>query len=540
MDSGFFNRYLNDVAKALADMERQDVVARLWQKNYTLWKPDPKEITDRLGWLRVTDAMRERIPSLESFAREISRAGFRDVVLLGMGGSSLGALVLGETLGVAKGYPRLTVLDTTVPAWVRAVTEAIALEHTLFLVSSKSGTTIEPLTLFAHFRGLVALALGKGKAGQSFVAITDPGTPLAKLAETEGFRHVFLNPADIGGRYSILSYFGLVPAALVGADITTLLDRADRMRNRCVSGVSVRENPGAWLGTVMGTMARLGRDKLTLITSPAIRSFRLWVEQLLAESTGKEGKGIIPVAGESLVSPEYYGDDRLFVYLRLKGDDNVATDTAMEGIKFSGQPAFTLELADRYDLGAEFFRWEFATAVAGVILAINPFDQPNVDDSKRVAGRVLKENEASGKPLKIETTGTIAGLLSHAEKGNYLAIMAYLHETPEMDRVFSEFRRRLVRDYHLATMLGYGPRFLHSTGQLHKGGPNTGLFLQITANHENDLSVPGKPYTFGVLSDAEAVGDLEALQTSGRRAIRIHLSGGESLVKQLEAKLAYK
>ena len=520
--------YLADVEASLADLSRRDVVGRMWRKDHTVWKPEPSEITNRLGWLTITDLMSEQVPALESFAREVREASFRHVVLLGMGGSSLGPEVLRQTFGSATGYPKLIVLDSTVPAWVQAVTEAIDPAHTLFLVSSKSGTTTEPLALFQYFRGLVNSAIGKEKAGQNFVAITDPGTPLARLATEGGFHRIFLNPPDIGGRYSVLSYFGLVPAALIGVDITALLDRAKDMREGCTSGVPIHENRGAWLGACTGTLALHGRDKLTLITSPAISSFGLWVEQLIAESTGKEGKGIIPVVGEPLVEPAYYGDDRLFICLRLEGDDNSATDTAIERIQSSGQPVLTLEMRDRYDLGAEFFRWEFATAVAGAILGIHPFNQPNVQETKEATERVLQEYTATGRRPQVEAADSVADLMVEAGKGKYLAIMAYVRQTPEVDKVLTDFRRKVVERHRIATTLGYGPRFLHSTGQLHKGGPDTGLFLQITAEHEKELPIPGKPYTFGVVADAQALGDLQALKSLGRRVTRIHFSRGNT------------
>ena len=520
--------YLADVEASLADLSRRDVVGRMWQKDHTVWKPEPSEITNRLGWLTITDLMSEQVPALESFAREVREASFRHVVLLGMGGSSLGPEVLRQTFGSATGYPKLIVLDSTVPAWVQAVTEAIDPIHTLFLVSSKSGTTTEPLALFQYFRGLVNSAIGKEKAGQNFAAITDPGTPLARLATEGGFRRIFLNPPDIGGRYSVLSYFGLVPATLIGVDITALLDRAKGMREGCTSGVPIHENYGAWLGTCISTLALHGRDKLTLITSPAISSFGLWVEQLIAESTGKEGKGIIPVVDEPLVESAYYGDDRLFICLRLEGDDNSATDTAIERIQSSGQPVLTLEMRDRYDLGAEFFRWEFATAVAGAILGIHPFNQPNVQETKEATERVLQEYTATGRLPQVEAADSVADLMAEAGKGKYLAIMAYVRQTPEVDKVLADFRRKVVERHHIATTLGYGPRFLHSTGQLHKEGPDTGLFLQITAEHEKELPIPGKPYTFGVVADAQALGDLQALKSLGRRVTRIHFSRGNT------------
>ncbi len=520
--------YLGDVEATLADLGRRDVVRRMWQKDYTVWKPNPAEITNRLGWLAITGLMKEQVPALESFAQEIRNAGFRNVVLLGMGGSSLGPEVLRQTFGSAGGYPELIVLDSIAPSWVQAVTEAIDPAHTLFLVASKSGNTTEPLVLFQYFRHLVESAVGKGKAGQNFVAITDPGTPLVKLAEEEGFRRVFLNPSDIGGRYSVLSYFGLVPAAMMGINIAMLLDRADCMREGCASRVPVNQNPGAWLGACIGTLALRGHDKLTLIASPSIGSFGLWLEQLIAESTGKDGRGIIPVVSEPLVEPTDYGDDRLFICLRLEDDDNSTTDAAIERIKASGQPMLVLDMRDKYDLGCEFFRWEFATAVAGAVLGIHPFDQPDVQKAKDATERVLKEYTTSGKLPQVETALSPADLLAGAGKGKYLAIMAYVHQTSEVDRVLAEFRRKVVKRYNIATTLGYGPRFLHSTGQIHKGGPDTGLFLQITTDHENDLPIPGEPYTFGIVAAAQVLGDLEALQSVGRSVARIHCSRGDA------------
>ena len=354
-----------------------------------------------------------------------------------------------------------------------------------------------------------------------------------------GFRRSFLNPSDIGGRYSVLSYFGLVPAALMGIDIRLLLDRADSMREGCVSGVPTQENPGAWLGATIGALARQGRDKLTLVTSPSIGSFGLWLEQLIAESLGKEGKGIIPVDGEPLVDTANYGDDWLFVCLRLKGDDNSAIDMTMERIKASGQPVVDLELQDRYDLGAEFFRWEFATAVAGAILGINPFDQTDVQAAKNATKRVLQEYQISGRLPEVEATSGLNDLLAEARQGNYLAIMTYLCQTREVDEALADLRRKVIKKYHIVTTAGYGPRLLHSTGQLHKGGPDTGLFLQVTVDHKEDLSIPGEPYTFGVLADAQALGDLQTLQSLGRHVIRIHLGSGDAIaLRELANELA--
>ena len=555
---------MGDVEAAVADLQKRDVVGRIWRKDHTVWKPEPTEITNRLGWLTVTDLMCEQVPSLEAFAKEIRDAGFRHVVLLGMGGSSLGAEVINQTFlypehrawlsgepGLlddesvvqdkkrAAGDPEMILLDSTVPASVQAVTEAIDPERTLFLVSSKSGSTTEPLSFYAHFRSLVEQSLGKDSAGQSFVAITDAGTSLEKLARDEGFRRIFLNPSNVGGRYSVLTYFGLVPAALTGVDITTLLDRADCVREGCASCVPAHDDPGAWLAAVMSTLAQKGRDKLTLVTSPSLGSFGLWVEQVIAESLGKEGKGIVPVAGEPLADPSYYGDDRLFVYLRLEGDGVADTDPWIERIESSGQPVVRLELRDRYDLGAEFFRWEFATAVAGSMLGIHPFDQPNVQGAKDMTDRVLQEYQTLGRLPHVDAPNSLKDALSEARPGDYLAIMAYLRQTPEVDEALADLRRRVMERHRIATTLGYGPRFLHSTGQLHKGGPNTGLFLQITAEHEKDLPIPGKPYTFGVLANAEALGDIQALQKLERRVVRVHLGvDREAGLRRLASELA--
>ena len=525
--------YLPVVEANLAGLQERDVTGRIWRRDHSLWKPDPTEITNRLGWLTVTDLMCAQVPTIEAFADEVRNAGFRHVVLLGMGGSSLGPEVLrqalgtapqGETSGSAGGYPQLILLDSTVPAWVLAVTEAIDPAQTLFLVSSKSGSTLEPNAFYAHFRRLVEDALGKDRAGKNFVAITDLGTPLEVLAREHGFRRTFLNPPDVGGRYSVLSYFGLVPAALTGVNIGKLLDRADSMRKACAACVPAHENPGAWLGVVMGTLAGgEGRDKLTLVTSPTINAFGLWAEQIIAESTGKEGRGIVPVAGEPLVGPQHYGDDRLFVYLRLEGDENSETDASMERIQSSGQPVVRLDMSDNYQLGAEFYRWEFATAVAGHILGIHPFDQPNVQGAKDMTDRVLREYQSSGRLPQMNGEVSPDRLVSEAGPGQYMAILAYLRQSPEVDQALVEIRCQLMKRYRIATTMGYGPRYLHSTGQLHKGGPNSGIFLQLVADHEEDVPIPGRPYSFGFLADSQALGDLQALIGSGRRTLRVRL-----------------
>ena len=510
-----------DIEATLVELQKRDIVRRIWHRDYTIWKPEPKEITNRLGWLNITDQMNKELFALTAFADGIHQAGFQNVVLLGMGGASLGAEVLRQVFGSIAGYPELIVLDSTVPAWVLAVSEAINPARTLFLVSSKSGGTIETLSLYKYFRSKVEQVVGKKHAGQNFVTITDPGTSLVELAKEADFRHTFLNPPDIGGRYSVLSYFGLVPAALIGVNIAKLLERADNMRKACI--LNTLQNPGALLGAIMGNSALRGQDRLTLITSPSIGSFGLWLEQLIAESTGKDNKGIIPIVGEPIMDPAYYGNNRLFVYLRLEDDDNVTTDATIKNLKASGQPIVKLDLDDRYGLGAEFFRWEFATAVAGAILGIHPFDQPDVQATKDATGRLLIEFRVSGRLPKILAPRSLEYLLNNAKPDKYLSIMTYLHQTPEVDEALIELRGKLLAKYQVATTSSYGPRLLHSTGQLHKGGPNTGLFLQITAEHRQDLPIPDEPFTFSVLADAQALGDFEALQSVGRNIARIHL-----------------
>ena len=521
---------------ALADLERLDLVARIWARDHTAWKPDPTEIADRLGWLDVTHAMRANVPDLQAFAEEARSDGIRHVVLLGMGGSSLGPEVVRQTFGSAPGFPELIVLDSTVPEAVLAVTSEIDPAATLFSLSSKSGTTTEPLALYAHFRALVESAVGTEDAGRRFFAITDAGTPLETMARERGFRRAFLNPADIGGRYSVLSYFGMAPSALTGMSVATLLDRACDMMDACAPSVPVRQNPAALLGAAMAGHVMQGRDKLTLIASPSMAAFGLWAEQLIAESLGKEGRGIVPVSGEPLLDPVHYGDDRLFVHLRLEGDEISAEDAAIAAIESAGRPVVRLQLRDRYDLGAEFFRWELATAIAGAILGIHPFDQPNVQQAKDQTLLVLSESNSLGRLPDVEAPGSLADLLSTAGQGDYLSIMAYVRQTPESDSALNALRRSVAERYCIATTLGYGPRYLHSTGQVHKGGPDTGLYLLLTAEPAEDVPVPGESFTFGTLAEAQALGDLRALQALGRRVARIRLpSAGAASLGNLAA-----
>ncbi len=513
------------IGSALEELADGQVVERLWAKDHTLWKPDPTEIDNRLGWLAVAEQMREQIGALRTFARSAKDSGYRDVVLLGMGGSSLGPEVLRCTFGSARGFPRLWVLDSTVPQVIREVTRAIEPTRTLFIVASKSGGTIEVMSLFAHFWEVVSRTKGT-RGGAQFIAITDPGTSLEKLASERGFWQTFANPPDIGGRYSVLSYFGLVPAALMGLDLDRLVDRGITMAQACRCHAPLDRNPGAYLGAIMGALGRQGRDKVTIVASPGISTFGLWAEQLLAESTGKEGKGLVPVAEEPLTRPPGYGKDRIFVYLRLKGDKNGRLDGHMTALERVGHPVVRLELRDRYDLAAEFFRWEFATAVAGYFLGIHPFDQPNVQESKDNTHRVLQEVEATGRlPRQRETTVKAAAktILQQAAPGRYVAVLTYAPPSARVEAAIQSLRKAILATSQVAVTAGYGPRYLHSTGQLHKGGPNTGLFLQLVDEMTPDLAIPGKPYTFGTLARAQAIGDLQSLHAHGRMAVSVNL-----------------
>ncbi len=513
--------YTADIDAALAGLARQDVVGRIWRGDHTVWSEDPTEITDRLGWLTSADNMRDEIGSLTQFATDVKTEGYRHVVLLGMGGSSLGPEVLRQTFGSADGYPELIVLDSTAPESVQAVADAIDPARTLFLVSSKSGSTIELNAFYGYFRQLVEQERGPDNAGRNFVAITDAGTVLDALGQREGFRQVFGNQPDIGGRYSVLSHFGLTPAALIGIDLSELLDRADSMRDSSGADVPVADNPGAWLGAVIGTLSLKGRDKLTVLTSPSLSSFGLWAEQLIAESLGKQGRGIVPIAGEPIVGVESYGDDRVFAYLWVEGDDNNRVDELTGSLANAGYPVIRLDLKDRYDLAAEFFRWEFATAVAGSIIGVTPFDQPNVQAAKDATDSVLETVKQTGALPESSETQSFIEIMESLAPGDYVAIMTYVTQAPELDLALDGLRTAIVERYGVATTLGYGPRFLHSTGQLHKGGPNSGVFVQLTSDHTPDTQVPGMTLTFGVLVDAQALGDLLALQAAKRRTVRI-------------------
>lgn len=513
------------ISASLEALLHHRVVDRLWAKDYRLWKPDPKEIRDRLGWLTLHKQMRTHLDDLQRCVAAARNMCIKDVVLLGMGGSSLGPEVLRTTFHPRKQSPRLWVLDSTVPGWVRKVTASINPTRTLFLVASKSGGTIEVLSLFTHFWNLVSKN-STHTCGDHFIAITDPGTSLVQLARDHGFRHTFINPSDIGGRYSVLSLFGLVPAALLGIDIPRLLDRAADMVDRCAPQTPIDSNPGAYLGAVMGSLAKSGRDKVTIIASPALATFGLWVEQLLAESTGKQGTGLIPVAQEPVLPPSAYGHDRLFVYLRLRGDKNEGIDRRIQKLGHARHPVLQLDLRDRYDLGAEFFRWEFATAVAGHILGIHPFDQPNVQESKDNTNRVLGVFQSTGRlPNQPSRTPKQAAqdLSRHLQAGSYVSILSYTTPSGPFEAAVNRLRHTLVSHYHVTTTFGYGPRYLHSTGQLHKGGPNTGIFLELVDRMTPDLAIPGKPFSFGTLANAQAAGDLQSLRAHDRHAILVQL-----------------
>ncbi len=475
----------------LAHMAEADLAQRLWSLDYTVWKPDPTEISDRLGWLTLPDKMHERVHELERFAESCDE--FERVVLLGMGGSSLAPEVLAMTFG---GRP-LVVLDTTHPEGVLSVEAQGDLARTLFIVASKSGGTVETLSHFAYF-------FDKVRDSGQFVAITDLGTPLEALARKQGFRRVFLNPPDIGGRYSALSYFGLVPAALIGADLHALLDSAEEMACACAPCVPAADNPGLWLGALIGEAAKAGRDKLTFVLPDEVGSLGAWLEQLIAESTGKEGTGCVPVEGEPLSPPDVYGDDRLFVSL---------------GVETELEPSLVIPFEGTAQLGAEFFRWEFATAVAGHVLGINPFDQPNVQEAKDATARLLAAEAPPRGPYD-----DLASLLGQVRPRDYLAIQAYLPRTPDNVSRLQAARVRLRDRLRVATTVGFGPRFLHSTGQLHKGGPATGVFIQVVDEPGVDVPIPGAPYTFRRLLDAQSAGDLAALRSRGRRVARVRLS----------------
>ncbi|MCI0526591.1 MAG: bifunctional transaldolase/phosoglucose isomerase [Nitrospira sp.] len=546
------------VKKTLQFLDQQEFSKKLWAKDPSLWSVNPEtqqKIRNRLGWLTVTETMTGKTSDLVAFARSLKDAAFTHAVLLGMGGSSLCPEVCREIYGVAEDALDLIILDSTDPATILRIEASLDLKRTLFIVASKSGTTQEVQSLYGYFYEKMK-TVEPTRTGQHFVAITDPGTSLERLAQEQSFRKIFLNPPDIGGRYSALSYFGLVPAALIGMDLEDFLDRAEGMVQNCASQVAASENPGLYLGAVLGELGKVGRDKVTFITSPLIQSFGAWLEQLLAESTGKEGKGLIPVVGETIGPPAVYENDRLFIYLSSALLPDPILDETVKALQQAGHPVVRIFLQDSLDLGGEFFRWELATAVAGAILGINPFDEPNVTESKENTRQILQVFCHTGKldlptpileaegvrlygnvePWNVSPKDTLWAFLNQSRTGDYVTLMAYIERSKDHETLLQKIRI-LIRDrFHLATAVGYGPRFLHSTGQLHKGGPSKGLFLQITSEDAQDLTIPGEPYTFGILKKAQALGDYYSLIHKGLRVLHLHLGRNtkEDLKRLLE------
>jgi transaldolase/glucose-6-phosphate isomerase len=544
------------VKKNLNDWRASGKVRRLWQHDASLWTNDDE--ASWLGWLNITDEQLSNVAKLKALADEIKTAGFSDILLLGMGGSSLCPEVLSLTYPQTPGFPRLHILDSTDPAQIRSVEKKLNLAKTLCIVSSKSGSTLEPNIYKQYFFERVQQADGADQAGSHFMAITDPGSKMQLVGERDHFRGIFYGLPSIGGRYSALSNFGMVPAAAMGLDAGKFLERTKEMVEACQAATPVEQNPGAMLGLILGTAAKLGRDKITLITSPGISDLGAWLEQLIAESTGKLGKGIIPVDRETLGAPEVYGNDRVFAYLQLEGDSDAAQDAKVAALEKAGHPVVRIAVSDTYSLGQEFFRWEIATAVAGSILGINAFNQPDVEASKIVTKQLTSEYETKGalpaekpvveeagfklftdeknaaelakglaKPAGSSADGALKNYLrAHLARlgaGDYFALLAYVEMNAEHQSLLQSLRLAVRDRKHVATVLGFGPRFLHSTGQAYKGGPNNGVFLQITCDDAQDLAVPGQKYTFGIVKAAQARGDFQVLADRKRRALRVHI-----------------
>lgn len=543
------------VKSAIADWQSGNKMQRLWQGDATLWTGDDE--AKWLGWLDITDDQIAHPVELRNLSKEVWSAGFRDILLLGMGGSSLCPEVLRKTFGKIAGYPDLHVLDSTDPAQVKTFESKIDIERTLFIVSSKSGSTLEPNIFKQYFYELTKQAVGADQAGSHFMAITDPGSKMQQVAEGDRFRHIFYGRPTIGGRYSALSNFGMVPAAAIGVDVKKFFDRTQEMVGACGASTPVEENPGAMLGIILGCAAVSGRDKVTIITSPDISDLGAWLEQLLAESTGKVGKGIIPVDLEELAAPDVYGHDRVFAYIHTQHGSDVGVDAKVAALEQAGHPVVRIAMPDIYDLGAEFFRWEIATAVAGSIIGINAFNQPDVEASKIETKKLTTSYEQTGSlpaetPVLVEggvqlftddknaadlalaagSDKSLAGYLkAHLDRiktGDYFALLAFIQMNAAHEEKLQAMRTAVRDKKHVATCLGFGPRFLHSTGQAYKGGPNSGVFLQITCDDSVQLPVPGQKYTFGIVKAAQARGDFQVLVERGRRALRVHLSDLES------------
>ncbi|MBM3278256.1 MAG: bifunctional transaldolase/phosoglucose isomerase [Candidatus Handelsmanbacteria bacterium] len=558
LDRQVFNlgAHQQGVDQTLEEWRKEGRVRRLWAGDASLWTGADEG--QWLGWLHITEQQLEQVANLEELAGEIKKEGFEHILLLGMGGSSLCPEVMALTFGRVAGYPQLHVLDSTVPAQVRAFEKQIAPERTIFVVASKSGSTTEPNVFRNYFFDLMQKRVGE-KAGAHFIAVTDPGSRMEIDARERGFRQICMGVPSIGGRYSALSNFGMVPAALMGLKVRDFLERTERVVHSCASCVPPRENPGVVLGIILGELARAGRDKVTIAASPGISDLGAWLEQLLAESTGKEGRGLIPVDNETLGPPAAYGQDRLFAYLRLDTAPDAGQDAAIEALEKAGHPVVRIGLADTLALGEEFFRWQIATAVAGSVLGINAFNQPNVQESKDYTRELTDQYEQSGRmpseppilsaegiqlfadadnaaylagaaPKTRFPTGSLESYLAaHLERlqvGDYFALNAYVEMNPLHQEKLQSIRLRVRDERKVATTLGYGPRFLHSTGQLHKGGPNSGVFLQLTSADAEDLPIPGRRFSFGVLKDAQALGDFLALSKRGRRLLRVHLPAG--------------
>ncbi len=511
-DTAWFDRA---VTQRLRDFHETRLVERLWDRDPTLWTDDPDtpELADRLGWLSVRETLSPQVDQLAAFAREV-RQRFSRVVLLGMGGSSLAPEVLWRSFGRHAEFPPFHMLDSTDPRAVRAVEEGGDVRTTLFVVASKSGTTIESMSFYRYFWERT------GALGSQFVAITDPGSPLEALALERDFRRVFLNPPDIGGRYSALSLFGLVPAALMGIDVQRLMDQGTAAARLCGPDEPPETNVGARLGAVLGEAALAGRDKLTLVYSDSIRSFGLWVEQLVAESTGKAGRGILPIVEPQLQDPPRYGGDRLFVVTSLGTERPPASAAQIEVLRGTGHPVVEVALRDPHDLAFEFYRWEFATAVAAAVLRVNPFDQPDVAESKARATQLL-EGKTVPEPIPQLRHQDIVEFSDAVRPGDYVAVLAYLPPNEDNDARLEELARALRDRLGVAVTVGYGPRYLHSTGQFHKGGPPRGHFIQLLDPTDEDVSVPGAAYSFGALMSAQAAGDRAALTALGRRVLLV-------------------
>jgi transaldolase/glucose-6-phosphate isomerase len=536
------------VDETIADWDKNGKVKRLWNGDASLWTG--KDEVEWLGWLRIAEDQLGHIERFKDLSKEVATEGFEHAVVLGMGGSSLAPEVLSRTFGRQPGFPKLEVLDSTNPDEIRALEARLDLRKTLFIVSSKSGSTLEPNLYYAYFRKRMIDTVGAYAAGNHFIAITDPGSAMERVAQNDGFRRILHGLPSIGGRYSALSDFGMIPAAAAGLDVELLLNGAEQMVHACASCVATRDNPGLVLGAALGTLGRMGRDKVTIIASPAIQDLGAWLEQLIAESTGKLGRGLVPVDREPLGPPEVYGSDRVFVYIRFSPQPDAPQDEAVLRLAGAGHPVVRIGVSGLANLGAEFFRWEFAIAVAGSVLGINPFDQPDVEAAKIATRKLTEEYEQSGslpaeepvfsnEGIQVFADGAnrtlvqsanptcladvVNALFQRLNDGDYVAVLAYIQRNKEHEDMV-ESMRVVVRDScRVATVGGFGPRFLHSTGQAYKGGPNSGAFIQITSEHANDLPVPDRRYTFGVVQNAQARGDLEVLNERGRRALRVHL-----------------